>query len=176
MLHVWDAEMTTDDETLINVAWLKNVADVEVVVENATSIEDHGGWRRTLEHTDDQWIAREQGVELAQWYVYRRGDAYLRLERFVVYVADARQNYWPLVTDLRLGDIVQWWHEQSTTTGPRLIALDLAVSQIVHDINAEGVWVTSVSTTKAVGSHYINRWDMTEYEWDDADPAAVWAA
>lgn len=175
VLQVWDAEMTTDDETLINVAWFKNVADVEVFVENVTSIDNHGSIRRTLEHTDDQWIGAAQGNELAAWYVFRHDDAYLRLERFVVYVADPRQNYWPFVTDLRLGDVVEWMHEQVTTTGPRLIHLDFVVSSIVHDITPE-LWVTSVATTKATGSHYLARWDMTDYVWDDDDPAADWAA
>lgn len=171
-LVTWDAELTTDDGVLATAAVLTNVADQTVTALDIPAIDRYG--RRTIEHGDDQWIGTAAGQALANWLIGRQSDAYYRLERFGVYLVDTRQDYWRPLIDLRLGDVITWFHEQATTTGERLVITDHIVQALVHEITPE-LWVSTVSATRAVGFGYINRYDQTEYTYDDTDPGAVYA-
>ena len=172
-ITVWDAEMTTDDDVLVNDVTLTNVADVTVRAVNQTSI-DRVKHRSLPSRTDDQWINAVDGADLARWLTVRRGDAYLRLNEFALYLHDARADLWPVGVDRRLGDVVTWFHEQATTTGPDLIILDLIVQHIVHEITPES-WVTTIATTRPVGNRVPRRYDQTEFAYDDVDDLNIYA-
>ena len=173
-LVVWDLNMTTDDETMVNIATLENVADVTAEARNQASVDRHGPHTLPLPRRNDQWIAAGDGAELASYLVTRRAGHYLRVEEFALHLHDIRHDLWATGIDLRLGDVITFLHEQETTTGPDLIILDLIVQQISHEITP-ATWVTTIATTRAIGSRPINRYDRTAYDYDDGQPANVYA-
>ena len=170
--HVWDAEMTTDDEVIVNKASLTNVADITVTAVNQPSVDRYGP--QALARSADQWIDLADGQALADFLVTRRGDHYLRLDGFNLHLRDPRQDLWRVGIDRRLGDLVTWMHEQPTTTGINLVILNLAVQQITHDITPES-WVATLATTRTVGNVVALRYDRTPFDYDDADPRVVYA-
>jgi hypothetical protein len=168
---VWESAMTTDDEFIVNAATLTNVAALTVNALNSPSRGLYGPHQVT--RTGDQWITTGQGQELADYLVYRRGDAYLRLEQFQLHLPDPNQDLWRAGIDRRLGDIVQWVHEQpgeiegeGELWGGGLLVLRLAVAQIVHDITPD-TWVTTFATSRTVGSTVAPRYDQTVYRYDE---------
>ena len=163
-LMVWDAEMTTDDEVIVNIANLTSVADVSVTARNEASVERYGP--QTLPRTADQWIDEGDGQDLADFLVTRRADHYVRLDQFALHLHDPRQDLWRTGIDRRLGDIVTWLHEQPTTTGIHLVILNLAVQQITHDITPD-TWTVTLATTRTVGNVIALRYDMTSYVYDE---------
>jgi hypothetical protein len=82
-------------------------------------------------------------------------------------------NLWPVGLDLRLGDVVEWWHEQITTEGPSLFVLILAVTTVIHEITPD-TWVTTLATTPAIDHRGITHWDRSPFTWDAADPLNIW--
>lgn len=163
---VWDAELSTDDDVIANIATLTNVAGETVTATNQASVDRYGP--QTIPgRNDDQWIGTAAGTALAEHLVIRRGDGYLRLTGFALYLHDRRHDYWRTAIDLRIGDVITFLHEQPSTTGPNLIALQLIVAHIVHDITPE-TWVTTVATSRAVGAVTVLRYDRTSYRYDQA--------
>lgn len=168
---VWDAELTTDDDVIVNRATLTNVARETVTSTNQASIDRYGP--QTLERTNDQWIGVAAGQALADYVVTRRGDGYLRLDGFVLHLNDRRQDLWALGIDRRIGDQLTWYHEQPTTTGVNLVVLTLVVAAITHEITPES-WVVSLRTSRAVGNVVALRYDRTPFNYDDADPRVIY--
>lgn len=170
---VWDAEMTTDDDRILNRVTLTSVADVSVSSTDQSSINLYGP--QTLARSSDQWITETEGQALADYIVARRRDAYLRLEQYVLYLTDPMHDLWRTGIDRRLGDMVIWIHEQETTTGVNLVVLNLIVESIVHDITPTS-WVTTVGTTRTIGNILALRYDQTTFVYDQPDPRNIYAA
>ena len=160
---VWDSEMLTDDDVIVNVANLTNVAKVSLSARNDNSVLRYG--EHTLEHTADQWISTADGSDLANFLVSRLGDAYLRLEQFSLHLPAPHQDAWRVGIDRRLGDVVTWVHEQAATTGADLLVLNLIVRSINHAITPE-TWVATFATSRTVGSTIVQRYDRTTYRYD----------
>jgi hypothetical protein len=167
---VWDAEMTTDDDVIVNKVTLTNVAAVTVTSVDQPSVDRYGP--QALARTADQWIGAGDGQALADYLTARRSDHYLRLDGFALYLHDRRQDLWRVGIDRRLGDVVTWYHEQPTTTGINLVILHLIVRQLVHDITPES-WVTTIATSRTIGNVVALRYDRTPYDY--GDPEAVYA-
>ena len=170
----WDVDMTTDDDVMVNDVTLTNVAAVTVHHDNAASVTKLGRLSLPTQRFRDQWITVEDGAGLAAYLVNRRSNAYLRVQSFALYLHDQSHDLWRIGIDRRLGDIVTWLHEQQTPTAAGLIIVDLAVQQIVHDITPD-TWVTTVATTRTINARIAARYDETVYDYDQADPANVYA-
>jgi hypothetical protein len=168
---VWDAVLTTDDDTIVNRATLTNVAQVAVTATSQPSLTRYGP--QTIARSGDQWIATADGQAVADHLVTRGADAYLRVEEFALYLHDLRRDLWPVGIDRRLGDVVTWYHEQPTTTGINLVALNVVVDRIVHEITPES-WVTTIGTTPTVGNKVALRYDRTPFRYDQNDPRVVY--
>jgi hypothetical protein len=170
---VWDATQTTTDDDLVNTIAAANIADVAVTATNAATIDRYGLMPWPSSRTDDLWADAGQGQTLVDWIVATRGQHYLRVDEASIYAHDTRRNLWPIVLDLRLGDRVDWYHEQPAVDGPALFAVAVIVSTITHEITP-AEWVTTFATSRAVGVKPAGRWDVTTLTWDDTDPLNVW--
>lgn len=168
---VWDLELVTDAELVVNTVTLANVAGVVVTAEDVDSAALYG--TRPLARTADQWIGEIDGTALAVYLAGRRAGAYIHADGFTLYVHDPRQDLWRLGVDVRLGDLIRLLHDQPALDGPARIDLLLVVSALAHHVTPDG-WVLEVTTTRAVGSTPVARWDSDLLDWDDTDPAAVW--
>lgn len=172
-LHVWDAEQTTDDTTIVNRVTLTSLADVTVTAANVASADLYGP--QSIVRSGDQWVDADDGQALADYLVIRRGDAYLRLEPFVLHLADPNQpGLWPAGIDRRIGDVVTWVHDQPTTTGTALVVIDVVVQSIAHEITPES-WVTTIGTTRTVGTTVAPRYDRTPFQYDQVDARNIYA-
>ena len=173
-LIVWDPDVTTDDDVLVNIVQLRNVADVVAERRDNASVYRHGPRALPSPHSDDQWMTIAEGEALADYLIARRSDHYLRVESFALYLHDARVDLWAVGIDRRLGDLVTWIHEQPAVDGAALIVLVVAVQQITHEITPE-TWVTTLATTRTISNRVPVRYDETTFTYDDADPRNVYA-
>jgi hypothetical protein len=173
VLNVWEAVQTTEDGSIVNTMTIGNIADVEVSATYEPSLDRYGPMPWPSARTDDLWQTTPQGQALADWIVNARGEHHLRLEQAVLYAHDRRQNLWPFAVDVRLGDLIDWTHQQPAVDGPALFAVTVAVSTVIHDITPEA-WITTIETSTAIDYRPMARWDQTTWTWDDADPLAVW--
>lgn len=173
---VWEAVLTTDDEAMVNLAVLANTAEPPLTVSarNEDSISLYGELTLPEQHLEDQWTTTAEGQALADFIVQRRGDAYLRLESFQLYLHDPQQDLWRAGIDLRIGDILEFLHSQPAVGGTALLDLYLIVASIRHEILPDS-WLMTVGTTRSVGNRVAERWDQTSYVWDDLDPRSVWS-
>jgi hypothetical protein len=177
LVPVWEPVLLTDDEPIVNIAELANIAEppVTAMAVNQISVQRHGAQTFPSTRTEDLWQTGAQGQALAEWTVNRRGNHYVRLEQALLYLHDRRQDLWPIGLDLRIGDLVEYVREQPAAGGgARMIALTLTVSAVVHDITPD-TWVTTIATTPAIDHRDFLIWDETTLTWDDADPRTVWA-
>lgn len=172
---VWDPVLSTDDEAMVNIAHLENDDPPVKVVEarNQDSINLYGPLTLAETRVEDQWMEAAEGQALADFIVSRRGDALIRLESFTLWLHDPNQNLWRAGIDLRLGDIVEFVHDQPAIGGAALVDLFLAVAYIHHEITPQA-WVTTVATTRAVANRITERWDYTQYAWDGTEPENTW--
>jgi hypothetical protein len=175
-LPLWEPVLLTDDDAIVNIAVLANIADpvVEVTARNEPSIQRHDPQTFPSQRNEDLWTTEAQGADLAAWIVNQRGNHYLRLEQGLLYAHDRRVNLWPIALDVRIGDIVDFIHEQPAVGGTRVIGLSLVVDRVIHDITPDA-WVTTIATTTAIDHRDFVIWDATTFTWDDADPRAIWA-
>jgi hypothetical protein len=173
---LWEPVLLTDDDAIVNIAVLANIAEPPVQVEarNEPSILRHDPQTFPSNRIEDLWETESQGQLLADWTVDQRGNHFLRLEQGLLYAHDRRVNLWPIVLDARIGDLVDYIHEQPAVDGPQLIALTLIINRVIHDITPD-TWVTTISTTRAVDHRDFVLWDRTTFTWDDTDTRAVWA-
>jgi hypothetical protein len=173
---VWEVVMLTSDEPIVNIANLANIATppLEVSATNAVSVIRHGAQTFPSARTEDLWETVAQGETLAAWTVNQRGDHFLRLEQAVLYLHDRRQDLWPIGLDVRVGDLIEFVHEQPAAGGARMIALTLTVSGVIHDITPD-TWVTTIATTQAIDHRDFLIWDETTLTWDNPDPRTIWA-
>ena len=74
---VWEPDVTTDDDVLVNKVRLENVADVVVTADDETSIVRHGPRALPLPRYNDQWITPAEGQALANYLIARRAGHYL---------------------------------------------------------------------------------------------------
>jgi hypothetical protein len=172
---VWDAATTTADDDIVNWLTAGNIAEPTVVVEkrNDDSILYHGVQTWPSDRSDDLWSDAAQGEALADWIVNHRALHRFRVEEASLYLHDPRFALWPVGLDLRIGDLVDWTHEQAATGGPQLIDIRVIVVGVVHDITPDS-WVVELATSPAVDHRTIGAWDRTPWMWDDVDTANVW--
>lgn len=154
---VWEAELTTDDEVLVDVVELANVEGVTVTAQSAGA----GPKRHPYARSGDQWITAAEGQALAEYLIARQATSYVRVESFDLHLIDPLQNLWREGIDLRLGDLLRFIHDQ-----PNGARTDLThvVQRLRHALTPE-TWIVSVGTTRAVGNVVTYRWD-TAAQWD----------
>lgn len=168
LVTVWDLEAVTDDEHLVNVVQLTNLAEVTVEARAEPSIATVG--IRTLAGRDrDQWNLEADGAALAAFLVETLSAAALRVDGFRLHLIDPRQDLWRPGIDLRIGDLIRFLHDQPALGGERRLDLNLIVASIVHSITPDG-WTVDVATTRAVGNNVLWRWDDPDLAWDDPEP------
>lgn len=172
---VWDPIQTTSDEPIINYVIAANIdtPPQTATAINELSVSRHGPQSWPGSRTDDLWSTQLQGQTLVDWIVAHRSAYALALESVSLYLHDRRFDYWATALDVRLGDLVDWVHDQTATTGIARFDIIAAVTTITHDITPES-WITSIGTTPALDYRRYSLWDATEYDWDDGLPDNVW--
>jgi hypothetical protein len=128
-------------------------------------------------HPDtDLWQTQAAGDTLAAFILAARSQPRLAVGNATVALHDPRttDTDWLAMIDLRLGDRVSVWHQDTFAEGvPTDVFLDVVVQTIRHDITPEA-WSTSFESSPAVGYTQLELWDRTRFPWDDPDPLAVW--
>jgi hypothetical protein len=172
----WDVELVTDDDPIVNWVRLANQATptpIAVEAKDQVSINVYGPETLPAARTEDLWETAIQGQALADYLVGRLSVAYLRVEQLTFHLIDPRQDLWLLAIDRRRGDILEFIHEQTTTTGAALLDLLLIVAGIRYDITPTR-WVATLTTTQVISNRIVEHWDQTLYTWDDPDPQNRW--
>ena len=165
---VWETELASDDEHLVTSVHLANVAEVA-----ANAVTDDPLWAgRPYPYTHpepDQWTTAGEGQAVANTVLDLYDDPKVGIRRFELHLLDPRQDLWRTGIDRRLGDRIRFLHDYvSVTTEPGTFDVTLVVSTITHQISPEG-WVVGIGTGPAVAATPVQRWDRTDWLWDDPD-------
>lgn len=168
---VWDAELATETEHLATSVRLANVAGTVV-----TATTDDPLWADRpypLTHPDpDQWTTAGEGQALANALLDFYDDPKVGVRRFELHLLDPKQDLWRTGIDRRLGDRIRFLHDFVAAGGaPGTFDVTCVVSTITHEISPDG-WVVGIGTGPAVDATVVQRWDRTDWLWDDA--AARW--
>lgn len=174
---VWDLELTTDDDTLTNLAVLTNAATTPITVTAAdTASQDRFGVYTLPENrSEDLWSTAAEGLALAENIVDRRGEPTSRIAFAALYLHDARHDYWRTGIDLRRGDLVRLVQDVRAQDGTlQRLQTFLVVAGIAHAITP-GSWIVTFSTSRTTANIVTTRWDESPHTWDDPDPLNVWS-
>jgi len=170
---VWDAELSTDDEHLATKVTLTNVAGTTVTATTNDPLLLQGQ-PYPLTHPDpDQWTTAAQGQAVANATLNLYDKLTVGVRRFELHLLDPTRSLWRTGIDMRLGDRIRFQHDFPVPSGVDVGTFDITaiVSTITHEITPEA-WVVGVGTTPAVAATITQRWDRTQWMWDQAD--AVW--
>ena len=140
---VWDAVLSSNDDSLADRVVLENLATPNELVAIAGAA---SGYVFAL--SDQQWTTQTEGNILAQLYLDQMSPRQMSVEEFSLYLNDPQQpNLWKAV-DLRRVDHLRFLHDQKTAGGGE-VRLDVTavVDGIIHEVTPEG-WGMWVSTSK----------------------------
>jgi hypothetical protein len=143
-VNVWDAVLTSTDETVRTEVRLTNVAGLN---SHAEFIVNPYSFDQVLTHSQpDQWTLQAEGDILAQVLHDRYSIDHANLEEFQLYVHDHAQNLWPVAIDTRINDRFIFTHTYPQPGAPRgRFQLGAVVTLIRHSISASQ-WVMTIGS------------------------------
>ena len=140
---VWDAVLSSNDDSLADRVVLENVATPTELVAIAGAATGY-----VFALSDQQWMTQGEGDILAALYLDQMSPRQMSVEEFSLYLNDPHQpDIWEAV-DWRRLDHLRFLHDQKTAGGGT-IRLDVTavVDGIIHEVTPEG-WGMWVSTSK----------------------------
>lgn len=140
-----DGDPSTDASTMANLIRLKNLDDVEVIVQNEESTDLHRARRLSLDGL--LWRTVAEGRGLGEFLLLWRGEAYYTVPNLVVMPHEGRPELFPVVYDLRVGDRVSITRTLPTGT---VLTFEALVEGLVLDVLADGALRSTVTTSRAV--------------------------
>jgi len=166
---VWDAVLSTNDDSVADTAILENVAKLR-----AQSPAGAIG-RFVYTETDQQWTTQVEGDSLAAFLWTAQQGARANVESFDLYLYDPDQPDIHRAVEWRLFDLLCYLHDyRAADSATARLDMNVVITQVSHSIVPLGNWVMSVATSKAVGSNGMLFWNPAgdAYVWDTV--GAVW--
>jgi hypothetical protein len=166
---VWDAVLSTSDDSVADTVILENVAGLRA----QSPVGAIGHFVYT--ETDQQWATQVEGDSLAAFLWSAQQGARVDVDGFDLYLYDPDQPQVYTAVEWRLFDLLRYLHNYKAADGlTARLDMNVIVTAIAHSIVPYGNWVMSVATSKAVGSNGMLFWNPEgdPYVWDTV--GAVW--
>jgi hypothetical protein len=166
---VWDAVLSTNDDSVADTVILENVAHLR-----AQSLPGAIG-QFVYTETDQQWTTQVEGDSLAAFLLTAQSGARVTVDGFDLYLYDPDQPDLHRAVEWRLFDLLRFLHNYRAADGlTARLDMNVVIVALSHSIVPFGNWVLSVATSKAVGSNGMLFWNPAgdPYVWDTV--GAVW--
>lgn len=172
---VWEAQTAHDDDWLAGRVILSNLAGLAASYTQPAGTGEPIDPTLVYTHPDvDLWKLQAEGDTLAAWIGGLRRVSRLAIALARVYLHDARFDYWQQTIDLRIGDRLNWQHDDVWPDGTAvLVDVDVITHTIRHLLTPE-TWIVELETTPAIAYTTTPAWDVTALRWDSADLNATW--
>jgi hypothetical protein len=164
---VWDLDLASDDEHLATVVILTNELRRTVGV---SSTDPQWGQHFILTHPDpDQWTQDAEGQAVADTLLELYETRAVSVRSFNLHLTDPKQYLWRDGIDRRLGDRIRFLHDFVAAGGGQgSFDITAVVATITHEITPES-WVVGIGCWPAIDATVVQRWNRTDWLWDDAD-------
>jgi len=165
----WDAVLSNNDDNVADTVILENVAKLKAQAPVGTP------GRFLFTETGQQWTTQVEGDSLASFLWAAQQTARINVAEFDLYLNDPKQAALYQAVEWRLFDVVRFLHDFPAADGLQgRLDVNMLVQGINHSIVADGSWIMSVATTKALGGNLNNIWNPPDdpYYWDA--PGVTW--
>lgn len=166
---VWDATLSTNDDTVADTVVLENIAKLKAQSPAGTI------GRLVFTETGQQWTTQIEGDTLAGFLQAAQQGARVNVDSFDLYLNDPHQPDLHRAVEWRLFDVLRFLHNYRGADGTEdRLDVNTLIMSLAHSIVPFGNWVMTVSTTPALGSNAPKVWNPAgdPYVWDT--PGAVW--
>jgi hypothetical protein len=137
---VWDATISSNDDSLADYVSLENVAKLRSVAGAQPGFK--------MAFTEQQWTTQTEGDILAAFLLELQQPRQLSIEEFTLYLNDPNQPELWRAVDWRRLDHLRFLHNQRVTGGGTLrVDVTAVLDSLTHEITPEG-WSMVVSTAK----------------------------